>query len=237
MDGDLQDPPESLSLFIVKWREGYDVVYAIRTKRKENLFKRAAYSLFYRILHALSNINIPLDSGDFCLMDRKVVNTINNELPENIRFVRGLRAYAGFRQIGVKYKRDARLAGKPKYTFKALMKLASDGLFGFSLFPLRLSIYLGMLISLSSFTIAVFFLIHRLFGFSVLGHYATDTPGLASIAIGIFFLGGITLVILGILGEYIGRIYIEVKHRPMYIINTIHERNSSTTENSHDPCS
>ncbi len=141
MDGDLQDPPEELPRFLAKWQEGYEVVYAIRTKRKEGLFKRIAYKSFYKLLDFISDIEIPLDSGDFCVMDKKVVRVLNEEMPEQLRFVRGLRAFAGFKQIGVKYERAERNAGEVKYTFSKLVKLALDGLFGFSIFPLRYRIY------------------------------------------------------------------------------------------------
>jgi glycosyltransferase involved in cell wall biosynthesis len=170
MDGDLQDPPEELHRFLDKWREGYQVVYAIRTKRKEGFFKRIAYSAFYRMLAAISEIDIPLDSGDFCVMDRKVVNAIVKEMPEQIRFVRGLRAYAGFKQVGVKYERAERAAGEVKYTFKKLMELALDGLFGFSNVPLRLATYFGFVIAIPSFFIGIFFVMARIIGFKILGH-------------------------------------------------------------------
>ncbi|MFT4733227.1 MAG: glycosyltransferase involved in cell wall biosynthesis [Algoriphagus sp.] len=221
MDGDLQDPPEELYRFLEKWREGYQVVYAIRTKRKEGFFKRIAYSTFYRILAAISEIDIPLDSGDFCVMDRKVVNAIVNEMPEQIRFVRGLRAYAGFKQIGVKYERAERAAGEVKYTFKKLMELALDGLFGFSNVPLRLATYFGFVIAIPSFFIGIFFVLARIIGFKILGHTPAEIPGTTTLTVGMFFLGGVTLIILGILGEYIGRIYIEVKRRPFFVIDEI----------------
>jgi len=222
MDGDLQDPPEVLIRFIEKWREGYDVVFAVRRKRKEGLAKRFAYATFYRLLHAVSDIDIPLDSGDFCLMDKKVVEALNRSLPEQIRFVRGLRAFLGFRQIGVEYERQPRHAGVPSYTFSGLMKLAIDGLFGFSMLPLRLASYLGFLIAFPSFLIGLFFIIHRVFGFRFLGHYATETPGLTTLVVGLFFMSGLILIILGIIGEYLGRIYIEVKRRPMYIVESVY---------------
>lgn len=218
MDGDLQDPLEELPRFLDKWRDGYDVVYAIRTKRKENIFLRIAYSMFYRVLHSISEIEIPLDSGDFCIMDKKVVNVLNKELPENIRFVRGLRAFSGFKQIGISYERAERAGGEVKYTFKKLLKLALDGLFDFSTFPLRVITYIGLFISLPSFLLGMFFIVHRILNFKILGYSPSDTPGLASLAVGIFFLGGIVLIMLGVIGEYIGRIYIEVKRRPFYII-------------------
>ena len=221
MDGDLQDPPEELYRFLDKWREGYDVVYAVRTKRKEGFFKKVAYKTFYRMLAWISDIEIPLDSGDFCVMDRKVVNTIVHEMPEQVRFVRGLRAYAGFKQIGVTYERAERAAGEVKYTFKKLVELALDGLFGFSNFPLRMATYLGFLIAIPSFLVGIFFVLHRLIGFKVFGHSPEETPGTATLAVGMYFLGGVILIILGILGEYIGRIYIEVKRRPFFVIDEV----------------
>lgn len=226
MDGDLQDPPEILQRFIHKWQEGFDVVYAIRTKRKENIFKKISYATFYRVLRWISDIDIPLDSGDFCLMDRKVVNALNNEMTENIRFVRGLRAFVGFKQVGVAYERDERAAGEVKYTFKKLMGLAIDGLIGFSIFPLRLATYLGFLVAIPSFLAGVFFIAHRIIGFKILGYSPQDTPGIATLAVAIFFLSGIILIILGIIGEYLGRIYIEVKKRPFYIIDSIRNNNN-----------
>ena len=228
MDGDLQDPPEELYRFLDKWREGFDVVYAVRTKRKEGFFKKLAYSSFYRLMAAISDIEIPLDSGDFCVMDRKVVNVLVHDMPEQIRFIRGMRAYAGFKQIGVTYERAERAAGEVKYTFKKLVQLALDGLFGFSSFPLRLSTYLGISIAIPSLMIGVFFLVHRLFGFKVFGHTPEETPGLASLAVGMFFLGGVMLTMLGIIGEYISRIYIEVKKRPFFVIDEIIEKKPST---------
>jgi dolichol-phosphate mannosyltransferase len=198
------------------------VVYAVRTKRKENLFKRVAYKTFYRILGAISDIDIPLDSGDFCVMDRKVVNTLVRDMPEKSRFVRGLRAYAGFKQIGVTYERAERNAGEVKYTFKKLMKLALDGIFDFSTFPLKLATYIGFLIALPSFLVGIFFIIHRLLDFEILGYSPRDTPGLATLAVGMFFLGGVMLIIMGILGEYLGRIYYEVKQRPFYVVDNIY---------------
>ena len=224
MDGDLQDPPEELNRFLDKWREGYEVVYAIRTKRKEGFFKKMAYSTFYRLLAWISDIEIPLDSGDFCVMDRKVVNVLVQEMPEQLRFVRGMRAYAGFKQVGVTYERAERAAGEVKYTFKKLVQLALDGLFGFSSFPLRLAPYMGCLISIPSFFLGIFFVLHRLIGFKVFGHAPEETPGTASLAVGMYFLGGVILIILGILGEYIGRIYIEVKKRPFFVIDEVIEK-------------
>jgi polyisoprenyl-phosphate glycosyltransferase len=221
MDGDLQDPPEELHRFLDKWREGYEVVYAIRTKRKENFFKKAGYFLFYRLLQRVSDLEIPLDSGDFCVMDRKVVSTMTNEIPEKQRFVRGLRAFAGFNQIGIEYERSARVAGTPKYTFRKLLKLAMDGLISFSNKPLKISTYIGLLVSSSSFVIGVLMFLQRIFDVTVLGHSPSETPGMASLAVGTFFLSGTILLSLGVIGEYISQIYLEVKKRPTYIVREI----------------
>ena len=156
-------------------------------------------------------------------MDRKVVDVLNDQMVEQNRFVRGLRAYAGFKQIGVEYDRAERAAGDVKYTFKKLLQLALNGLFDFSTFPLRLATYFGFLVSLFSFFSGIFFLIHRIFDFKIFGHSPADVPGIASLAIGMFFIGGVTLLVLGIIGEYLGRIYFEVKKRPFYIIEDIFE--------------
>ncbi|MFH1921855.1 MAG: glycosyltransferase family 2 protein [Planctomycetota bacterium] len=217
MDADLQDPPEQLHRFLAAWREGYDVVYGVRRKRKEGPLLRVCYHLFYRILAGAANQPIPTDSGDFCLMDRKVVDLLN-AMPERNRFVRGLRAWVGFRQMGVEYARDARQGGEPKYTFARLVRLAVDGLFSFSTVPLRLATYLGMIVSTIAFLGAVFTLVQRLFAdwFARIG--LEPVPGFATTVIAILFLGGVQLICLGIMGEYIGRIYDEVKGRPSWIV-------------------
>ncbi len=221
MDADLQDPPEVVASFLQRWREGWDVVYAVRKARKEVFWKRWSYGLFYRILRSLSNVDIPLDSGDFCLMDRRVVQVIKNEMPEQTRFLRGLRAYAGFKQVGVPYDRPERAGGEAKYSFSDLVQLAISGVVGFSFVPLRIATWIGFLVAVPSFLVGLFFLIHRVFGFPFLGRYATETPGLATLVVGQFFLGGLILIMLGILGEYIGRIYLEVKKRPSFIVDEI----------------
>lgn len=210
MDGDLQDPPEVLPRFIDKWREGFEVVYAIRRRRKESLPKRIAYAAFYRILRKVSYLNIPLDSGDFCLMDRTVVDVLK-ALPERTRFVRGLRTWAGYRQTGLEYERDRRHAGTPKYTFAKLLKLAYDGIVAFSDVPLRAAIYLGLTSAAASF-LGVLFVIYE--------KVTNNVPvvGWTSTIVILLFLGGLILTTLGIIGEYISRIYEEVKHRPLYII-------------------
>ena len=219
MDADLQDPPEELHRFIDKWREGFEVVYAVRTRRKEGLIKRLCYWCFYRLLAKVSTYPIPLDSGDFCVMDRKVVDVLRS-MPERNRFVRGLRAWAGFRQIGVPYERHARAAGDVKYTVSKLMKLALDGLLSFSTLPLRLATYLGLWVSSAALMGVLFTLAQRVFSgfFTKIGF--GPVPGFATIVISILFLGGVQLVCIGILGEYLGRIYDEVKRRPQWVISS-----------------
>lgn len=218
IDADLQDPPEELYRFLDKWREGYEVVYAVRKNRKENLFKRSCYFLFYRLLDRMATQKIPLDSGDFCLMDRKVVDVLK-AMPEQNRFVRGLRAWAGFRQVGLEYDRAARAAGQPQYTLKKLVQLAFDGMLSFSSAPLRLATYMGLVVSACAFLGTAFTVVQRIFGtwFEQIG--MAPAPGFATIVISILFLGGVQLVCLGIMGEYIGRIYEEVKGRPLWVIS------------------
>jgi dolichol-phosphate mannosyltransferase len=221
MDSDFQDPPEVIEELIEKWKAGYEVVYAIRKKRKEPWITRFLYSIFYRLLRIISKVNIPLDSGDFCLLDRAVVDVLKNQMPENTRFMRGLRAFAGYNQIGVEYERHERFAGSPSYNFNSLLKLALDGIFDFSTVPLRIMTLLGLFLSVTSFGLGVFFIIHRVVDFKVLGYSPADVPGMASLIVSLFFIGGSIILMLGILGEYIGRIYFEVKRRPNYIISEI----------------
>ena len=215
LDADLQDPPELIPEMVDKWRQGYEVVYAQRLKRKqEGWFKRFSAYLFYRLLKRLADVNIPADTGDFCLMDRRVVNVLN-AMPENNRYIRGLRAWIGFRQTAVKFERDPRFAGEVKYTFRKSFSLALNSLIAFSRVPLRLSTYLGLLSAAAALLMALLVLYWRL--------YQQNSPitGLATIMIAIFFLGSVQLVCLGILGEYIGRIYEEVKGRPLYTVAEI----------------
>ena len=221
LDGDLQDPPEELTRFLELWRSGYEVVYGIRRGRKEGLLLRAAYALFYRALHSISDIDIPRDSGDFGVMDRKVVDALLYQFPEQIRFVRGLRAYAGFRQIGVEYERHIRAGGTPSYNYKSLLKLAIDGLFGFSMVPLRLASFVGFGIAVPSFLLGFYLILNRAFGLLLFGYPKKTMPGVATLAVGLFFLCGLILIMLGVMGEYLGRIYIEVKRRPMYVIDYV----------------
>ncbi len=217
MDADLQDPPEELPRFLAKWREGFEVVYAIRTKRKESAAKRLCYWAFYRLLASVVDHPIPLDAGDFCVMDRKVVDVVR-AMPERNRFVRGLRAWAGFRQTGVAYERPARAAGEVKYTLRRLVRLGLDGVFSFSTAPLRLATYLGLSVSLVALAGVVFTLLQRIFHTFFASIGLAPVPGFATIVISILFLGGVQLICIGIVGEYLGRIYDEVKRRPAWII-------------------
>ena len=216
MDADLQDPPEVLHTFLAKWQEGWEVVYAVRTERKEWWGKRLAYAAFYRLLQRVANIEIPLDAGDFCVMDRRVVDELVG-MPERNRFVRGIRSWVGFKQIGVPYERQARHAGSPKYTFRKLLYLALDGLISFSHTPLRIITILGFTVSFLSFLVASFYIIKKF----TLG---TGVPGFTTLVVSIFFLAGIQLMTIGVIGEYIGRISDEVKHRPLYVTRRVTRR-------------
>lgn len=213
MDADLQDPPEVLPMFIAKWREGHDVVYAIREKRKETWLKRSAYAVFYRLLQRVASIEIPLDAGDFCIMDRKVVDLLNG-MPERNRFVRGIRSWIGLDQIGLAYERQARYAGRPKYTFSRLVYLALDGLISFSFVPLRIISLLGFSVSVMSLCLAVFYALKKII-------HGLTPPGFASLMVSIFFLAGVQLITIGVIGEYVGRIFEEVKRRPLYVVRRV----------------
>ncbi len=214
LDGDLQDPPEVIEKFFEQWKNGYEVVYGIRLNRKENPLKRILYKLYYRLLRILSKTVIPLDSGDCCLMDRTIVALLN-KMPERNRFIRGLRSWVGFRQIGIPYDRDRRFAGKPKYTLLKLVRLGLDGIISFSEIPLKGSIIIGFSISTLSVFYSLYIILNRLF-------HATDRlPGWSTIVVAITFLGGIQLMVMGFLGEYVLRIYDEIKGRPQYIIDSL----------------
>ena len=212
MDADLQDPPELLGPLLAKWREGYEVVYAVRRRRKEGLWKRSAYAFFYRTVKALAEIDVPLDAGDFCLLDRRVVDALVS-LPEHNRFLRGLRSWVGFRQAGVEYEREARHAGAPKYTLRKLVRLALSGYVGFSAMPLRLASWLGFVAAATGFGFAVWAVATRLLGIA-------SPRGWASTLAVVLFVGGVQLVVLGIIGEYLGRVYDEVRHRPLYVVRS-----------------
>jgi len=210
MDGDLQDPPEVLPGLIATWREGFEVVYAVRRKRKEGPLKRVGYFLFYRLLAAVAELEIPLDSGDFCLMDRQVVEALN-QLPERQRFVRGLRSWVGFRQTGFEYERAARGAGETKYTFFRLLGLAVDGLISFSGKPLRLATTLGLAANVVALALMAWVFWDAL-------SRGTAPQGWASMVVIVMFMGGVQLISLGLLGEYIRIIFLESKGRPTYVV-------------------
>jgi dolichol-phosphate mannosyltransferase len=217
IDADLQDPPEVILDLIEKWREGYEVVYAVRAEREgESWFKKTTASLFYRVIYRITDVNIPLDTGDFRLMDRKVVN-IMNQMRERHRFLRGMSSWVGFKQTGVTYKRKARFAGETKYPFSKMLKLALNAITSFSYFPLQLATYIGFITAgLSVIAIPVVILLRLITG--------TTLEGQATTLIIVLFLGGVQLISLGIIGEYIGRIYDETKGRPLYIVSEAPEK-------------
>ena len=217
IDADLQDPPEVVLEMIEKWFDGADVVYGIRTQRKETLLKRTAYNCFYRLFRRLANIDAPIDAGDFSLIDRRVLAVIN-ELPEKNRFFRGLRAWSGFRQAGIAYERHPRAAGVTKYPLRKLVRLATDGIFNFSTVPLTGVFLMGVFMSGMSFATLMLFLALRIFYIPIFGMRAADVQGFSTTILTILLIGGIQLVSTGVLGEYIGRIYHEIKGRPPYII-------------------
>lgn len=213
MDGDGQDPPEILPRFLEQWKAGAEVVYGIRRARKEALWKRSAYKGFYRLLARLSDIPMPLDSGDFCLMDRQVVDALCG-LPESTRFLRGLRSWVGFKQIGLEYDRPAREHGHTKYGTAKLLRLALEGLLSFSAFPLRMASMLGLLTSLAG---ALYL------GYAVTARIVAGgiPPGWTSVVCIVLLLGGAQLMVMGVFGEYLARVYSETKRRPAYVIRTV----------------
>ncbi len=211
IDADLQDPPELIAEMVARWREGYEVVYAVRAEREgESAFKLWTASLFYRIIYRITDVKIPMDTGDFRLMDRKVVNVMNS-MREKARFLRGMSAWVGFRQIGVPYKRAARFAGTTKYPFRKMLKLAITAITGFSHLPLQIATWIGFVAAGLSLIFIPIVIVERLVGNQAFFGQATTL-------VAVLFLGGVQLICLGILGEYIGRIYDEVKGRPLYIV-------------------
>ncbi|WP_019988045.1 glycosyltransferase family 2 protein [Rudanella lutea] len=210
IDGDLQDPPELLEEFYAHIQNGYDVVYAVRRKRKEGVLKRFAYSTFYRILKNISYVDIPLDSGDFSMVSRRVVD-IMNKMPEESRFLRGMRSWIGFKQIGVEYERSERVAGVPKYSFKMLRRLAYNGIFNFSEFPVKFIIRTGAF----AIGIALIYLIQTLVKKYVFG---TVPQGFTALLFVIILFSGIQLMALGIIGEYVLRVFFQVKGRPLFVV-------------------
>jgi polyisoprenyl-phosphate glycosyltransferase len=217
MDGDLQDPPELIAAFIAKWQAGYDVVYAVRRTRKgESGFKLWTARLFYRIIKRLTNVAIPVDTGDFRLMSRRVVEALRRS-PERHRFLRGMVSWVGYNQIGVEYDRDERYSGTTKYPLAKMLRFAIDGITSFSDIPLRFASYFGFTVSAIAFLYALIVIVAKLFRLNPPAY----TPGWASTIVAVVFLGGVQLISLGILGEYLGRIYDQVKGRPLYLVSDI----------------
>jgi dolichol-phosphate mannosyltransferase len=213
MDGDLQDPPELIERFLEKWREGYDVVYATRKVRKgESFFKLWTARVFYRTIRRLTNVSIPVDTGDFRLMSRRVVDALG-QTREKHRFLRGLVSWVGFKQTGVEYERDARLSGETKYPISKMLTFAIDGITSFSEIPLRFATYLGFTVSVFAFFYIAVILVLKVLHL--------NEPGYTSIIVSVLFLGGVQLIGIGILGEYIGRIYDQVKLRPLYLLSSV----------------
>ena len=210
MDADLQDPPEVIAKLVEKWRGGYDIVYAIRESRKDPTLKRAIAFVFYRLFQKMSDVDVPVDAGDFRLMSRRVVNILRT-MPERNRYLRGLVSWVGFSQARIRYARDERYAGERKYTLWQSTRLAFDGITSFSHLPLRLAIYLGLVVSLVGFLYTATIIVGALvFGRAV--------PGWTTLMAAVLFLGGVQLIVVGVIGAYIGRIYVEVQQRPLYLI-------------------
>jgi dolichol-phosphate mannosyltransferase len=215
IDADLQDPPEVILDLIAKWREGFQVVYAVRAEREgETFFKKLTASMFYRLIYRITDVKIPLDTGDFRLIDRQVVNVMNT-MRERHRFLRGMAAWVGFKQVGVPYRRAARFAGQTKYPFKKMLRLALNAITSFSYFPLQMATYVGFVSAGVSILAIPVVIILRLATSAQSGVH--QLAGQATTLITVLLLGGVQLISLGILGEYIGRIYDEVKGRPLYI--------------------
>jgi dolichol-phosphate mannosyltransferase len=211
IDADLQDPPELIPSMVEKWSEGVDVVYGVRTKRKsESVFKKASAKYFYRLLRALSGTDIPADTGDFRLISRRVAEVLRS-MPENDRFMRGMVSWAGFTQEGIPYERDGRFAGETKYTLRKMVRLAGDAILSFSIVPLRISVTLGLASSLLAFIGIAYAVFVRIFS-------NEWVEGWAFIVISVLFVGGVQLLSVGILGEYLGRLYLSSKSRPLYVV-------------------
>ena len=222
IDSDLQDPPEVIRAFVEKWKEGYDVVYGVRDERKgEGRLKRWTAAGFYRIFRAIVPIDIPVDTGDFRLMSRRVVDKLK-AIQERDRFVRGLVSWLGFKQTGVVYSRDPRYAGETKYPFRKMVRFAFDGITSFSSLPLKLATVLGYITSGFAFLYASSVFVQKMLGNTV--------QGWATIMVGMLFLGGVQLICLGIIGEYIGRIFTETKHRPLYIVEDCYHQSAQVLE-------
>ena len=218
LDSDLQDPPEILDQFFAKWSEGFDVVYGVRQNRKEHVLLRTAYASFCCVLSMLAEVAVPLGAGDFSVIDRRIVDELK-QMPERKPFIRGLRSWVGFRQIALPYDRASRAAGETKYSLRRLVGLAVDGILSSSLVPLRLATWMGACVSLIAFVGAIITLAIGLFpdAFRAIG--MRPVPGTASVIIAVLFIGGVQLLCMGITGEYVGRIYENVKGRPFWVIH------------------
>lgn len=215
MDADLQDPPEVVVKMAEKWREGYDVVYAQRERREqETWFKKQTSKLFYRLLRRMTEVDVPLDTGDFRLIDRKALDAFR-AMRERGRYVRGMFGWIGFKQTGVTYVRPGRFAGTTKYSVSKLARLALDSIISFSTLPLRMVLQIGLFVSVVSFCAGIYAITIKLSG-------AYAISGWASLAVFISFIGGVQLIVMGVMGEYVGRIYEEVKHRPLYLVRNLH---------------
>jgi len=213
MDGDLQDAPEAISQMVDRYRQGYDVVYAQRVRRKEPWVLRLSYFVFYRMMARLSDIELPLDSGDFGLISRRVIDQLRS-MPEHHRYLRGMRSWVGFRQTGIAVERAERHSGKSKYSLLRLLKLATDGLFSFSIVPIRAAALLGAFVMFFSMLYVFYSIYVKIF-------LHISPQGFTALIVAITFLSGVVLFFLGIIGEYIGRIYEETKGRPQYVIERI----------------
>jgi len=214
IDADLQDPPKVIPELIKKWKESYDVVYGVRKKREgESFFKKVTASIFYKLLNRITDINIPLDSGDFRLIDRKVANNLK-KIREKNRYIRGLTSWIGFKQIGVLYDREKRFAGYTKYPLRKMIKLGLDAIFSFTNLPLKIATYFGFLVVGLGFSYQIYILILKIF-------INVTIQSCASLIVAVLFLGGVQLICIGIIGEYIGRIGEEIKKRPLYVIKGV----------------
>jgi polyisoprenyl-phosphate glycosyltransferase len=225
MDADLQDRPEALPVLLQKWREGADVAYAVRKNRKEGEAKKFSYHFYYRILRLMADIPIPVDSGDFCVIDRKVMDVLRR-LPEKNRFHRGLRTWAGFRQVGVEIDRDERFGGEPKFGLLQLLNLGMSGLVSFSIKPLRAAIFFGFFELLGAALYALFIIFGKLRGERVI-------EGWTSLTLITLFTTGIIILLLGVIGEYIGQIFLEVKGRPPFVIAEVIESKDAGSHDNH----
>ena len=228
IDADLQDPPSLIPQFLAKWREGFDVVYGVRASRQSDTFlKRTTAALFYALFNRVTNTKIPQGAGDFRLMDRRVVQALLS-MPERNRFMKGLFSWVGFRQIGVEYTRESRVAGHTSFNYPRLFNFAVEGLTSFSILPLRLASLAGVFVSVAGFAYAAFLVVRTMI-------QGVDVPGYASTVVIIMFLGGVQLICLGFIGEYLGRLYVEAKGRPLYIIASLERCARDEPGSGHTP--